>query len=330
VRPEEPTDLTDTIRWYRRERPVLQAVVRRAAAVGNHRAVLLVTLDWRPMSQIVDAPHDTLPFVRLALDAADKIDEPALVAETHRDAAAKFARTGDLDTARALFHTAAAEFDALGDLTGQANTLRNLAITATDDVQERVRLTERAVQLARRAGAPLVLCTALSAYGQMLRRAGRLDEAFAALTEGLEIAEANPGGETLTVELTTAMAAAYREAGAIPDAVAAGEHALALLETTGDIAIEMVLLPDHGDVLLAAGQVERARRAWERYLALSADSRFADSVARETGAPATAVAHSVRQRLANLSRNTRLMRPASEEQERAAAESSEPAGLFKH
>jgi DNA-binding SARP family transcriptional activator len=303
VCPEESADIADSVRWYRCERSVLQAVVHRAADVGAYRAVLLLTLDWRPMSQIVDPPSDMLPFVRLALDAAGKVDEPALVAECHRDAAAKFGRFGDLATARALFHTAEAMFEELGDLTGQANTLRNLAITATTDIQERVWLTERAVGLARRGGVPLVLSTALSAYGQMLWRSGQIDMALSVLAEGLAIAQENAGGEPLAVELMTAMAKAHAAAGDIPNAIEAGERALAALKATSDITIEMHLLADHGDALLATGQIEQARQAWERYLVLSADTGFADSVAQETGVSASEAVHRVRQKLAALPPN---------------------------
>jgi len=302
VFPEEPAGIPDTVRWYRQERAVLQAVVQRAAEVGAYRAVLLMTLDWRPMAQIVDAPRDMLASVRIALAAADEIDEPVLVAECHRDAAAKFARSGDLATARALFHSALAEFEKLGDLTGQANTLRNLATTSTSDIRERLRLTERAVHLARRAGVPLVLCTALSAYGQMLLRAGQFDAAYSALSDGLAIAEASTGGEPLAVELFVAIASVHRAAGDIPHAISAGENALALLKTTGDIAIEISLLPHHGAALLAAGRINAAREAWERFLEISTNVSYADSFAWEIGVSPPEVVAEVRQKLADLAR----------------------------
>ena len=141
---------------------MLRAVVRRALDAGAARDAVLLCLDWRPMSQTVDTPRDLLPLVRLALQAVRDVDEPALAAECHRDAAAKFARTEDLNAAGAQYTSALRLHRELGDLAGESNTLRNLAVTLTTDPAERVDYARQAVELARRS-VRSVLGTALSA-----------------------------------------------------------------------------------------------------------------------------------------------------------------------
>ncbi|GAA5193260.1 BTAD domain-containing putative transcriptional regulator [Rugosimonospora acidiphila] len=307
VVPESPTGPTDAVHWYQRERAVLQSIVRRAADQGDSWTVLLITQDWRPMSDNIDAPRDLLPYVRLALDAASAVEKHtggdvplALIAECHRDAAAKFARSGDLDTARSHYDTALRGFERLGDLTGQANTLRNMAVTLARDPQERMDLAARAVQAARGCGVPLVLCTALSAYGQMQRMAGRPRDAFPAFLEGLALSGQYPGGENLAPQLLAELARNHAAIGDVADAVAFGERALEAARHVNDLMNEVGLLAEHGDALLATGHPSRARRAWQRYLDLSANSGIADSVAHEVGRPAADTARYVRAKLAAL------------------------------
>ena len=62
----------------RRGARVLHQVCRLAASLGDHRSALLLILDWRPMSQSVDAFHDMLPFAELAIQVTEHVDEPVL------------------------------------------------------------------------------------------------------------------------------------------------------------------------------------------------------------------------------------------------------------
>jgi tetratricopeptide (TPR) repeat protein len=307
VVPESPTGPTGAIRWYERERAVLRATVRRAADLGAHLAVLLITQDWHPMSDNIDAPRELLPYLRLAIDAATSLeadpdgDVPlALIAECHRDTAAKLARTGDTDGARRHFDAALRRFDQLGDCAGQANTLRNMAVVLATDPDERVDFAARAVHAARRCDIPLVLCAALEAYGGLLRLAGRAPDALPALREGLALAEQHPGGDNLAPPLLTDLALNHAAVGDLTNAIAVGERALQAARRINDIGGELSLLPSHGDALLAAGHPARARQTWQRYLTLSANTAIAESVAHGTGRTAADTARDIRPRLAAL------------------------------
>jgi tetratricopeptide (TPR) repeat protein len=265
--------------------------------------VLLITLDWRPMSHGIEAPRDMLAFTTLALDAAGSVDEATLTAECYREAAAKLAGCGDLETAGTYFTSALSMFEEAGDLAGQANTLRNLAVNVTNDPGERVRQAEHAVRLARRCGVPLVLCTALGTYGYILVLAGQGTAALPALSEALALAQDDPGDESLAARILAEIAKSHAVAGDIPRAIAIGERALAALRTMNDKTTEIDLLAGHGDVLLASGQPERAIEAWERYLALSSNIGIVDGLAAEKGLTATEALAQVRKKLASVRRN---------------------------
>jgi DNA-binding SARP family transcriptional activator/tetratricopeptide (TPR) repeat protein len=297
VVPEEPAGHVDAVQWYLRERAVLQAVVRRAADLGAHRSVLLITLDWRPMSQNVDAARDALPYVHLALHAAAAVDEVALTAECHRAAAANFAHLGDLDAAHGYFTSARNLFEELADLAGQSNTWRNLAVTLAGGPDERARHTERAVDLARRCGVPTVLSSALSAHGTMLRGVGQLDAAFAVLFEALALAQSDTSGVYLRPEILNGIARTYAATGDLANTIDFGERAIATARLQEDTISEIWVLPAHGDALLASGQADRAAQAWQRYLTLLSNTT---GIAVEMGVPANEPVDEVRRKLANL------------------------------
>ena len=92
-----------------------------AASAGDYRSALMLLLDWRPMSQTVDARHDMLAFADLALEAVENVDEPVLRAEGFREVAALSARSGQRAQARQYFDQAATIFEQIGSIPGAAS-----------------------------------------------------------------------------------------------------------------------------------------------------------------------------------------------------------------
>ncbi len=187
VVPETFTSSSDAMRWYLEERHVLHQVCRLAASLGDHRSALLLMLDWRPMSQIVDLRRDMLPFAELALQAVEHVDEPVLRAECFRDVAATFARCGQPDRARTYFDLAASTFEQIGDRVGQANVYRNMAGTLAMDPVDRIEYLRRSVAIAREIGDQPILATSLVRLGTALGANGRFDDALVVLDEGASI-----------------------------------------------------------------------------------------------------------------------------------------------
>ena len=129
VVPETFASSRDATRWYVEERHVLHSIAHLAVELGDHCSALELMLDWRPMSQAVDARHDMLPFAELAVHAAERVDDPALQGEAYRDAASNFARTGQADRARTYFTEAAIVLRKSGDAAGAAAVDRSMALT---------------------------------------------------------------------------------------------------------------------------------------------------------------------------------------------------------
>ncbi|HEX4723183.1 MAG TPA: BTAD domain-containing putative transcriptional regulator [Pseudonocardiaceae bacterium] len=259
----------DATRWYVEERHVLHQVCRLAVDVGDHRSALMLMLDWRPMSQAVDARHDMLPFAELAIKAVENMDEPALRAECYRDVASNFARTSRPERARTYFDRAAAAFEQAGDRLGAANVQRSMAVTLVMDADERVCLLGESVAVARQFDDQPVLATSLHSLGLGLLWAARYHEALTAFAECATIIATAPGLSSLEAHMLSGRSRALAGAGRLAESAEVAEKALAFLRRDGKSQGELRLLRSHGDVLTALGRTAEGADVWRRFLFLA-------------------------------------------------------------
>ena len=278
VVPETFGSNADANRWYLDERHVLHQVCRLAARLGDHRAALLLMLDWRPMSQIVDVRRDMLPFAELALEAVEHVDESVLRAECFRDVAATFARCGQPERARTYFDRAAATFEEIGDRVGEANVYRNMAVTLTMEPLDRVDLLRKSVAIAREIDDQPILATSLSTLGTAFTETGRFDDALATLDESASITANIPTLSWLHAVVLGHRPTALAGAGRLEESAAEALRALELLRREGDTMSEIALLLHCGDTLTALGRTHEAAEVWRRFLALA----HSPEIARET------------------------------------------------
>ncbi|HEY3609865.1 MAG TPA: BTAD domain-containing putative transcriptional regulator [Pseudonocardiaceae bacterium] len=259
----------DATRWYTEERHVLHQVCRLALSLGDHRAALLLMLDWRPMSQAVDARHAMLPFAELAIKAAEHVDEPALRAECYRDVASNFARTGQPERARTWFDRAAATFEQAGDRVGKANVYRSMAVTLAMDPGDRVELLRESVAIARELDDQPLLANSLHSLGLGLLWAGRFHDALTAFAECAAITPTVPGLSYLEPYVRSGRSRALAGAGRLTESADEAASALELLRRADESKGELRLLRSHGDVLTALGRTREAADAWRRFLAIA-------------------------------------------------------------
>jgi tetratricopeptide (TPR) repeat protein len=259
----------DATRWYTEERHVLHQVFRLAVSLGDHRSALMLMLDWRPMSQALDARHDMLPFAELAIQAAEQVDEPALRAESFRDVASNFARTGQPERARTYFDLAAATFEQSGDRVGQANVYRSMALTLAMDPADRIELLDESVATARQLDDQPMLATSLQALGLGLLWGGRFDDALAAFTECATISTTVPGLAYLEPHVISGRSRALAGANRLEESADEAARALELLRREGATDGELRLLRSHGDALTTLGRTYEAAEAWRRFLTLA-------------------------------------------------------------
>lgn len=270
----------DATRWYTEERSVLHQVCRLASSLGDHRSALMLMLDWRPMSQAVDARHDMRPFTALAIQAAEHVDQPALRAECFRDVASTFARTGQPERARTYFDLAAATFEQSGDRVGQANVSRSMAVTLVMDASDRVELLRESVAIARQLGDQPILATSLHALGLGLFWDGRFDDALAAFADCATITATVPGLAYLEPHVLSGRSRALAGADRLEESADEAARALELLRGEGETHGELRLLRSHGDALTALGRTREAAEAWRRFLTLATSPELV----RETNA----------------------------------------------
>lgn len=267
--PEMFASSRDAIRWYTGERHVLHHVCRLAFRLGDYRSALMLMLDWRPMSQGVDARHDMLPFAELAIKAAEHVDEPDLRAECFRDVAATFARTGRPERARSYFDLAAKTFRQTGNRAGLANVHRNRAQTLVMDIGERIDLARESVAIARDLNDQPTLAVMLHGLALALHASGRFDEELAALAECASITASQPGLAWLETYMLGARSAALAGSGRLEESTNEARRALEISRREGDIVSELGLLVSHGDALTALGRRHEAAENWRRFLALA-------------------------------------------------------------
>ena len=184
-------------RWFVAERPALIAAVRLAVAHGLDRCAATIALDWRPMSQGLLTHLELEPSVSVALAAAYRTGDLRLQGDLERDLAAihdKLDRPGDAASAVEHWNRALAIFRVLDDRAGQAQTLRNLAQSATlkgrYDVAERT--GRQALELARGLDRPHVAALCLWELGVMYhKQRERWPEAVDVLSEALDLVRAH-------------------------------------------------------------------------------------------------------------------------------------------
>jgi DNA-binding SARP family transcriptional activator/tetratricopeptide (TPR) repeat protein len=267
--PETFTSELDAIRWYTKERRALHQVCRLAVSLGDHRSALMLMLDWRPMSQVVEDHREMLPFAELAIQAAGNLDEAVLRAECFRDVAARFARTGQPERARTYFDLAAATFEQSGDRVGQANVYRNMAMTLMMNPTDRIELLGRSVAVGRQLNDQPILATSLHALGLGLQFGGRFDDALAAFAECAALTATVPGLAYLESHVLAARSMALAGAERLEESADEAARALVLLRRKGETRVELQLLLSHGDVLTALGRPHEAEKAWRRLLTLA-------------------------------------------------------------
>ncbi|SNY72283.1 AfsR/SARP family transcriptional regulator [Paractinoplanes atraurantiacus] len=188
VHPSRPVDMSGAHDWYRNERAAVQAVTDLALRRGWARAAALIMVHVRPMRSSQPRLSAELrdQAVR-AVEAVAGLGDPELETLILREAAVQL-RAHSTDRARDYLLRALAITQARGDLVGQAQILRNLAVAPITEGRGQVTYAERAVGAARRAGEPSVLVYALDMLARMLDDYDEPARAAAVAAEAFDLA----------------------------------------------------------------------------------------------------------------------------------------------
>ena len=219
---ERFTSPKQAVAWFVAERQAVIEMFRWAITEGLDREAAFLALDWRPMIQTVEGAASIFPLVKLATAAAARLDVPRLEVELRRDLAHQLASIGNQEHSAAEYDTVLLGYRALGDLIGESNTWRNMALSVGSEAK-RLEYAQRSVEVARRSDDEGTLANALVTIAGAFAAPGSAHEQAEAATEALRMID-NSGLEYLRPFAKCYLASAH---------VDLGNHQAALEEVDG-------------------------------------------------------------------------------------------------
>lgn len=268
----------ESVLWYTTEREAIDSVVRLALDRGHVLAAADITLDCRPVSQVISSPRDGADWGFAILRAADTASDPdglldgSTRADLHRELGCNLFKVNDFVESEKHLTRAIALAHECGDLTTQCAATRNFALLheLRGQFDDATRLYEEALGQARVLDSEQLQVGILTELGVLGFTIGDFEACLAACDTALAMAEANEWVHFVQVnQLNRAEAL-----------VALGRHGHALAAVQGardagpmEPAYVVSLHMLEATSALAVGLAERAGAAVERYRELRADPR---------------------------------------------------------
>ncbi len=268
VVPEQLTDSEQALEWFETERPVLLALVERAAANGCDDEcwqlawTMVDFLDWRGHW------HDWIDSQRTALAAVSRLGDRSREARSHRYLASAYNELHDHTAALAHLSQGLDLMTGLDEPAGQAQTHLGLSdvLQRQGEWTDARRHTQQSLWLFRAAGHRIGEANALNTLGACDTRLGDLDRAVEHCREALAIFENTGHLHGLAATLSN-LGDAFRRLGDHQQAVECYRSSVARYdEIGGDLFYLAITLVDLGDVHLSAGTPADAQASWRRAL----------------------------------------------------------------
>ncbi|GAA2490427.1 SARP family transcriptional regulator [Winogradskya humida] len=267
--PEEFATDTGATAWFAREYPVLLEAVRLAAETGEFRRAW--ELAWALTTYLMRSGHwhEWAGAHRIGLTAAQRGDDLAAQARSHRDLANASIRLRSYDAARANLQAALDIYEQTGDLDAMGRTFGGMGWVEerVERYPEALALAERKLELVTRAGLTGQLPGAYNNLGWYKALVGEYEEAIDLCKRGLELylAQDDKFGETYT---RSSLGYALLHAGRHDEAITQYRTAIDLGVELGDKSAQGDGLHRLGDAHAAAGRTTAARENWRRALSV--------------------------------------------------------------
>ncbi|WP_052423811.1 AfsR/SARP family transcriptional regulator [Nonomuraea candida] len=263
-------DRAQSLAWFGREHRTLLAAIRHAARTGfDTHAWQLACACWGFLSQ-EGRSDDQAAMYRIALEAAERLADPAAQAHVRVGLAQALIRLGRDETSGAHLRQALGLFRTLGDPVGQGVCLTYLSLL--EDRQGRyaegLALSEEALRLHRAAGDRAGEGRVLNNVGWFHARLGAYGEALRRCEEALLIHREldDRPGESATLD---SMGYIHHLLGQYDEAIA--YYLRSLSWRGGKRALGARTLRRLGEAQVAAGQVAEGRQTLGRALDLIAE-----------------------------------------------------------
>jgi len=272
VAPEAFTDQEQALRWFEAEREVLLAVIRHAAAAdapAEHIDALTWELAWAVADYLDMRGHwdEWLATQQSAMQAAERLDDPAKKAHSHRLIANANIGLTSYEEAADHLSRALDYHDQLGDLEGTANCRRTLC--RVRELQgrypEALAHAEESLRIFRAMDNKTGQARALNAVGWLHILLDKPQPALGYCRNALALFQelGSKYGEAVTLD---SIGYAHHLLGRPEPAIAYYRQAIALLQTLGDRHTEAETVTHLGDTHHAVGDEDAARAAWRQAL----------------------------------------------------------------
>jgi tetratricopeptide (TPR) repeat protein len=276
--PERPACHEQALAWFKAEHRVLLAAVALAGDTGADSHAWQLPWAMRDYLYRRGHPHERVTVLGTALAAATRLDDAFGQAVSLRALGNAYTDTGEYDQARTHLEGCLPLFQRLGDRLGEALAQQNL--TRLADAQSRYANAlshgEQALRLyqaiGHEAGVAQMLiniawCNAV--LGDSQRARALCEQSLALIAKlGAYDTEHGPWDALGYIEL---------HLGNFAQAAAHFELALRLCQSFGARTEEAEILTHLGDARHAAGELPRARQAWQQALAIYGDIQHPDA-----------------------------------------------------
>jgi tetratricopeptide (TPR) repeat protein len=269
VTPEHHTGQEQAMHWLTVEYRVLLAVISHAATAGYETHAWQLT--WA-VSTFLDRQghwHDFAVAGRAAVDAADRLADPAVQAWARRTLARAYTRLNRFDEAETQLRDALSLYDQSADQAGQADTHHYLAILCwrRNRLETALEHARQCLDLSRAIGHRGRLAAALNAVGWFQALLGDPQSTLISCGQALAIYTEidDLHGQAHTWD---SLGYAHHQLGHHARAMACYRNTLAMVRHLGDRYQEADTLGNLGDVHFATGDSHAAHDAWQRALTI--------------------------------------------------------------
>ncbi|GAB3437489.1 BTAD domain-containing putative transcriptional regulator [Flindersiella endophytica] len=269
VVPESLDDYDQAMAWLDAERRVLLAAIEQAAATGFDAQV------WRLAWALPDFlkrrghRHDRVVVQRLALDAAERLGEPAVCADIHLDLAKAYNDVGRIEDGMTHLREALELYQKEHNVSGEAHTHYTVAfmMQAQGRYAESLTHAMSALTLFRRADDKRGQCSALNGAAWCHAKLGEHAQALLLCGEALALQEAldHVSGQAATLDT---LAYVHECLGDHAEASRCYQQAIQRYRRLRDRGGEADTLTHLGDSQQAAGDHGAARESWRQALTI--------------------------------------------------------------
>jgi DNA-binding SARP family transcriptional activator/tetratricopeptide (TPR) repeat protein len=263
--------------WFDAEDRVLANVIEQAAAQRRDEHCWKLAWYWAPLLNRRGRMDELLAVARTAVLCAGRLGDRDALAHVHCELGHVAGRLGDYRAADEHLRKALELFADLGDLASGATARHRLAVLLAHQERwdEALSHAVEALRLRRALADSAAVAYSENAVGWILAHLGQPDAALWYCRRALDM-HTESGSRSGVADTLDSIAFAYGQLTDYEQSIAHYEQALAMFRLLGDPHGEANAWLDLGDIQLAAGRADAARRCWERSHALLAGIPGAD------------------------------------------------------